>query len=219
MNFTSLIPPFLICTIPVFAVIACMVLLIKEFKLSFVFISVFCGLFAVIPIYAIQFFLEVSGLLNAHSLFSVLLKSILLNGIVEETIKMVVFFLFPVKKMSMKVFFACAVLSGLSLGCFETLIYIASGIHNLELRLLTAVVIHSCCAGLSGLFVFNLKNGSLKIYPFVLAVLLHGIYNYFAGFKMDSIFFWFSLVVVLIAAVECRIRYRAMNPEGLILFQ
>ena len=94
-----------------------------------------------------------------------------------------------VQKMSMKVFFACAVLSGLSLGCFETLIYIASGIKNLELRLLTAVVIHSCCAGLSGLFVFNLKNGSLKIYPFVLAVFLHGIYNYFAGFKMDSMFF------------------------------
>ena len=142
-----------------------------------------------------------------------------MNGVVEETIKMAVFFLFPSKKMSMKVFFACAVLSGLSLGCFETLIYIASGIKNLELRLLTAVVIHSCCAGLSGLFVFNLKNGSLKIYPFVLAVFLHGIYNYFAGFKMDSMFFWFSLVVVLVAVVECRIRYRAMNPEGLILFQ
>ena len=36
---------------------------------------------------------------------------------------------------------------------------------------------------------------------------------------MDSMFFWFSLVVVLVAVVECRIRYRAMNPEGLILFQ
>ncbi len=219
MNFTSLIPPFLICTIPVLAALACLVVLVKEFKLSFGFIAVFGGLFAVVPIVAIQFFLEAFGLINAHSLFSVLIKSILVNGVVEETIKMAVFFLFPSKKMSMKVFFACAILSGLSLGCFETLIYIASGIQNLELRLLTAVVIHSCCAGLSGLFVFNLKNGSLKIYPFVLAILLHGIYNYFAGFKMDTMFFWFSLVVVLVAVVECRIRYRAMNPEGLILFQ
>ena len=58
-----------------------------------------------------------------------------------------------------------------------------------------------------------------KVLIFVLAVLLHGIYNYFAGFKMDSMFFWFSLVVVLVAVVECRIRYREMNPEGLILFQ
>lgn len=219
MNFTGLIPAFLICTIPVLAALACMVLLVKEFRLRFGFLSVFCGLFAVVPIYAVQFFLELSGLSVADSLFSVLLKSILVNGVVEETIKMAMLFLFPSKKMTLKVFFACAVLSGLSLGCFETLIYIALGIQNIELRLLSAVVIHSCCAGLSGLFVFNLKNGSLKIYPIALAVLLHGIYNYFAGFRMDSIFFWFSLVVVLIAVVECRIRYRAMNPEGLILFQ
>ena len=120
--------------------------------------------------------------------------------------------------MSMKVFFACAVLSGLSLGCFETLIYIASGIKNLELRLLTAVVIHSCCAGLSGLFVFNLKNGSLKIYPFVLAVFLHGIYNYFAGFKMDSMFFWFSLVVVLVAVVDAGFVSGPLIREGWFFF-
>ena len=106
MNFTGLIPAFLICTIPVLAALACMVVLIKEFKLGFGFVAVFCGLFAVVPIYAIQFFLETSGLINFHSLFSVLIKSIFVNGVVEETIKMAVFFLFPSKKMSMKVFFA-----------------------------------------------------------------------------------------------------------------
>ena len=37
--------------------------------------------------------------------------------------------------------------------------------------------------------------------------------------KQVSFFFWFSLVVVLVAVVECRIRYRALVPEGLILFQ
>lgn len=89
-------------------------------------------------------------MINLHSLFSVLIKSIFVNGVVEETIKMAVFFIFPSKKMSMKVFFACAVLSGLSLGCFETLIYIASGIKNLELRLLTAVVIHSAAQDFRG---------------------------------------------------------------------
>ena len=109
MNFTSLIPPFLICTIPVLAALACMVVLIKEFKLSFGFIAVFCGLFAVVPIYVIQFLLEAFGLINVHSLFSVLIKSIFVNGVVEETIKMAVFFILHKKKFSMKVFFPSAV--------------------------------------------------------------------------------------------------------------
>ena len=82
MNFTGLITAFLICTIPVLAALACMVVLIKEFKLGFGFVAVFCGLFAVVPIYAIQFFMETSGLINLHSLFSVLIKSILVNGVV-----------------------------------------------------------------------------------------------------------------------------------------
>ena len=44
MNFTGLIPAFLICTIPVLAALACMVVLIKEFKLGFGFVAVFCDL-------------------------------------------------------------------------------------------------------------------------------------------------------------------------------
>ena len=90
MNFTGLIPAFLICTIPVLAALACMVVLIKEFKLGFGFVAVFGGLFAVVPIYAIQFFMETYGFINLHSLFSVLIKSIFVNGVVEETIKMAV---------------------------------------------------------------------------------------------------------------------------------
>ncbi|MGN0729484.1 PrsW family glutamic-type intramembrane protease [Treponema sp.] len=214
MNFTGLIPSFLICTIPILAALACMLVLMKDFRLVYGFGAVFLGLFSVVPIAVIQFFLDI----KADSLFSILLKSILINGFVEEFIKMIFLFLFPCKKMSLKVFFACALLSGLSIGCFETLVYIASGIHRLELRFFTAVVIHSCCAGLSSLFVFNIKNGSVRIYPFVLSVLLHGVYNYFAGFRMDSVFFWFSLAVVVVSVVECRIRYRAMAPEGLLLF-
>lgn len=99
------------------------------------------------------------------------------------------------------------------------MVYLISGIEHLEIRMLTAVIIHAACAGLSGLFVYSIKNGSTKVLSFILAILLHGIYNYFAGFKMDSFFFWFSLVVVLVSIVECRIRYRSLVPEGLILFQ
>ena len=212
------IPSVIICILPLLAVFTCMLILVKEFKfLSGVF-SILLGLFAVIPIAAIQFAIEYYHLVSVHSLFQVLVKSLLINGIVEETIKML-FLFFISKKPNLSSFFSCAILSGLALGCFESMVYLISGIEHLEIRMLTAVIIHAACAGLSGLFVYSIKNGSTKVLSFILAILLHGIYNYFAGFKMDSFFFWFSLVVVLVSIVECRIRYRSLVPEGLILFQ
>lgn len=212
------IPSILICILPLFAVFACMLILVKEFRFSNGVVSILLGLFSVIPISAIQFAIEYYHVVSVHSLFSVLLKSLLINGVVEETIKMFLLF-FISRKLNLSAFFSCALLSGLALGCFEALVYLVSGIQNLELRMLTAVVIHACCAGLSGLFIYSVKNESTKVLSFILAILLHGVYNYFAGFKMNSFFFWFSLVVVLVAVVECRIRYRALVPEGLILFQ
>jgi len=212
------IPSVLICILPLLAVFACLLIFIKEFRFLSGILSILLGLFAVVPIAAIQFAIEYYHLVSVNSLGAVLLKSLVINGIVEETIKMFLLF-FISKKHNLSSFFACAIMSGLALGCFESLVYLVSGIENLELRMLTAVVIHATCAGLSGLFVYSIKNESTKVLSFILAVLLHGIYNYFAGFKMDSFFFWFSLVVVLVAVVECRIRYRALVPEGLILFQ
>lgn len=213
-----IIPSVLICILPLTAIFAVMLILVKEFKFINGAVSILLGLFSVVPIAAIQFAIEYHHLVSVNSLGSVLLKSLLINGVVEETIKMLVLF-FVSKKLNLSAFFSCAVLSGLALGCFESLVYLVSGIQNLELRMLTAVVIHACCAGLSGLFVYSIKNESTRVYSFILAILLHGIYNYFAGFRMDSFIFWFSLVVVLVAIVECRIRYRALVPEGLILFQ
>lgn len=215
----TLVAVLLICLVPPAAVSFCMVLLIEEFKVRYAAIAAAVALAAVVPIVAVQFFIEKAGLISPQSLFSVLIKSLLINGAVEETVKMLLLFFFPYRKMRLKVFFACAVLSGLFLGCFETAMYIIAGIQNLELRLVTAAVIHASCAGLSGLFVYSVRNGGIKAYPFILAVVLHGIYNYFAGFKMNSFFFWFSVAVVLVSVIECRIRYRSMNPEGLILFK
>lgn len=211
--------PFLICLVPPVAVSFCMVLLIEEFKMRHAVFAAVAGLAAVVPIAAVQFLLECAGLISLHSLFSVLIKSLLINGAAEETVKMSFFFFLPYKKMRLKVFFACAVLSGLFLGCFETVLYIVAGTEHFELRLLTAVVIHASCAGLSGLFVYSVRNGRTKTYPFILAIVLHGVYNYFAGFKTGSFFFWFSIAVVFISVIECRLRYRSMNPEGLLLFK
>lgn len=213
-----MIPSIAICILPLFAVFICMLLLVREFKFGSGVLSVFLGLFAVVPIGAIQLAVEYYHLVQADSLGSVLLKSIVLNGVIEETIKMLFLFILS-KKLSLPAFFSCALLSGLALGCFESLVYLVAGIQHIELRMLSSVVIHSCCAGLSGLFVYSVKNESRTILPFFLAIILHGLFNYFSGFKMDTLFFWFSFVVVLVSIVECRIRYRALVPEGLILFQ
>lgn len=213
-----LIPSIIICILPLLSVFACLLIFIKEFKFLSGMFSILLGLFAVVPIAVLQFAIEYYHLISVHTLSQVLLKNLLINGIVEETIKMLLLFLIS-KKHNLSSFFACAILSGLALSCFESLVYLVSGIENIGLRMLTAVVLHTTCAGLSGLFVYSVKNGSTKILSFIFAILLHGIYNYFAGFKMDSFFFWFSVLVVLISIVECRIRYRAMVPEGLLLFQ
>ena len=51
------------------------------------------------------------------------------------------------------------------------------------------------------------------VMPFVLAVALHGVYNFFAGFSGG--FWWFSVVAILMAALECRIWYRkAAGMDG-----
>jgi hypothetical protein len=43
-------------------------------------------------------------------------------------------------------------------------------------------------------------------------VLLHGIYDFFAGFANSLR--WFSVAVVLMSIIECRIKYSALtNPE------
>ena len=59
------------------------------------------------------------------------------------------------------------------------------------------------------------RDGGKKVplvMPFVLAVVLHGIYNFFAGF--NGLFWWFSVVAILMAALECRIWYRQVVENG-----
>lgn len=215
----TLVFSVLVCMIPLLSVFAVMLILVKEFKALWGILSIFLGFAAVIPITAAQLAIESHGLIITSTLTRVFLKNLLICGLIEESIKMALMFILPSKKIALSGFFACALTAGLSLGCFETLAYLVIAGSSLELRMLTAVVIHTCCAGLSGLFVYSVKTGSPRPLSLILAIVLHGLYNYFAGFKSGSFFFWFSFVVVVISAVECRIRYRSMIPEGLILFQ
>ncbi len=197
----------LCCFIPLVVFFVCFWILEKEFSPLHGLIAVLLGIVAVIPIAAIQFFAGGGALFTARTLVSILLSALVVNGLIEEAFKMLLLFALPAKRTRLKVFFFYAMLSGFALGCFESLLYLISGLDSIGLRMVTAVVMHSLCAGLLGLFVFSVKRRVRSLLPFFMAVVLHGVYNYFAGFGTHSLFFYGSIVAILLAAIECRVRY------------
>jgi RsiW-degrading membrane proteinase PrsW (M82 family) len=114
-------------------------------------------------------------------------------------------------------------LLGLSLGCFESLVYLFDRLqiannrgaqvlyHLVFLRIFTTDLIHMACAGLCGLFVISKRynNQKLKNSYLFLAILLHGIYDFFAGFQNNLKYF--SFLVVLLAIIECRVKYTSLT--------
>jgi RsiW-degrading membrane proteinase PrsW (M82 family) len=195
-----------ICFIPLAAVFICFVLLVPGFKTRWGLLACLFGLLAVIPIATLQFGIEKINLIEATSLGIVLLEALVLNGLIEESLKMGLLFVLPSKDIVLSAFFSYAILSGLSVGCFESVIYLISGYENIGLRMITAVIIHASCTGLGGLFVYSIRNKKVHVMPFIYAVLFHGIYNYFAGFNTGIKYF--SFAVILFALIECRIWYR-----------
>lgn len=212
MNTSVIVSSILICFIPLIAVYLSFVLLIKGFSWWRGLVACLCGVVAVIPIAGIQFLMQKKGFNSVNSLSMVLLSAIVLNGFVEETIKMAIQFCIPAGKVELKEFFADGILTGLTLACFESLVYLISGYDQIGLRLITAVVIHVTCAGLSSLMVYSIKHDKRAyIIPYIFAVVLHGIYNYFAGF--DGWVRYFSIAVILVAVIECATRYGSVKEH------
>lgn len=200
--------------VPLVAFFVIFCLAVPGFKLRYGLASTLVGLFSLIPIVVVQYFVLKLPDFTDHSLVEALVTVMVFNGLVEETVKMFSLLLLPHKKVGFGTFLAMSLISGLALGCFETVIYLFSGYQNVQLRSLTAVVMHSLCGGLSGIYVWTWRNPVERapgkkvplVMPFVLAVVLHGVYNFFAGFS--GVFWWFSVVAILMAALECRIWYK-----------
>lgn len=202
-----------LCFLPVLILGIVLPLAVPGFKIRYALISVLVGLLSLIPITFIQFFVFSLPIFTSGTLVSVLITAILFNGLIEEATKMSLMFLLPRKSIAFPQFFSMAILAGLSLGAFESIIYLLSGSLNIGIRMVTAVLIHTFCAGLSGIFVWTLKNKPTRVYFFVLAVLLHGVYNFFAGFSGG--YRWLSIVAILLAALQCRICYMQIaHPEA-----
>ncbi|HAO29761.1 MAG TPA: hypothetical protein DCQ43_00285 [Treponema sp.] len=202
-----------ICFIPLVALTLCLILLVREIKVVHVLLSALLGLLTVIPIALLQMLVERIPLFEAQTLGAVLVHSLIINGLIEETLKMCFLFLLPAKKYDVWKFLFCAMLSGLALGCFESVIYLVSGYENIGLRLVTAVMLHTSCAGLGGIFVWSIKNNRTKILPFIFAIVLHGVYNYFAGFSTSIR--WFSIIIIVLAFIECRSQAISVSSDDI----
>lgn len=190
--------------IPLIAVFLCMAILVKGFKKLTGIIACLLGLLSFVPIMVLDF---LQNLILDGSQISQLLKFILL-ALIEEGIKMVLLFLLPYKKSSLKVFFCYAALSGLMLASFESLLYV---IVFKSTNRIAPMIIHVACSGLSGVFVYSVRKKNTFITPFIFAVLFHGVYNYFADFT--SFVRYFAYIVILIALVECKLRYEVLKAE------
>ena len=112
----------------------------------------------------------------------------------------------PGKKKDPVTFIICALLAGFAIGTFETIVYMLMyGTESIILRYVTAVLIHTFCAGLSGLYVWSFKQKKQYIRPFIAAVFIHGLYNFFAGFVYPLKAF--SFVTIVYAAIRLKFSY------------
>lgn len=212
-----------ICFLPL-AVLMVVSIVILQVKILRVLFAALLGLIAVLPILFVQFFVGDLRIFNEFSFGSELFRALILNGAVEEIWKAAMLFLFPFKKMTLKEAFACALVVGLSLGCFESSVYFlkhlqmanASGgvllYRPILLRVFSADLIHLWCTGLSGIFVWAFVNKKRCVLALVFAIISHGLYNFFSMYTTGIKYF--AVAAILFAMMECRVRFSKLcNPD------
>ncbi len=221
--FLSIILPVLLCFVPLIILFLIFALGLK-IKAGHLAIAVLLGLAAVLPISVIQFFLPSLNILSSQPIIREILKSLFLYGLVEEVLKCVFILPMPKKEKSALEFLLLAFTMGLALGCFESIVYYLDHLQlannrNAELmyapiftRIFSSDLIHMFCTGLCGLFIYSIRAKHTRITCVLSAVVVHGIYDFFAGFQNNLRLF--AIFAILLAIAECRLKYAAVaNPE------
>lgn len=215
-----------LCFVPLILAIALFSIAFK-IKITHQLIAVLLGLAAVLPISFLQYFIpDFSALFKSPILFS-LIKSLLIYGLIEEAVKTLLLLPVPHKLYDeanqCRDFIFLSFIMGLSLGCFESVVYYFDHLQiansrgatllygQIAVRIFTSDIIHLTCTGLCGMFIYSIRHKERRISLFITAVVLHGIYDFFAGFSSTSNLRWFSIAVVLMAIAECRIKYTSMK--------
>ena len=219
----------ILCFVPLLFAF-CLFTFVFKLKISHQLLAILLGLIIVFPISVIQYVVPTTNIFQNMPIVGTMLKSLIIYGLVEELFKTIV--LVPVlSTKSIKEEYSAiqllflSFLLGLSLACFESLVYLFDRLqiannkgaqllyHHIFLRIFTSDLIHMSCAGLCGLFVISKRynNNKSKISYLFLAILLHGIYDFFAGFQNNLKYF--SYLVVLLALIECRVKYTALTKK------
>ena len=199
-----------ICLVPLFVFCIIFLLYIKKLSTLHLLFALLLGLIAIIPVTIVQYFIMKLPIFTTENLLSVFVITFVFNGLIEESLKMTTEFFLPFKKMTLGSFVVCGFLIGCAFGTFENVVYLVSGTKNISLRFFTSLILHSCCSGLSAIYVWSFKNKTPKIYCFILAVLLHGLYNFFAGSEK---FWWFSIITIIYAAVRLKFSFDRLNQS------
>ena len=222
--FLSIVLPVILCFIPLIIAVV-LFLCIFKVKSWHLCIALLMGLIAVFPISIIQFFLPSLNILEEMPILRAILKSLLLYGCVEEILKCAFLLPLPKKDKTAFEFLLLAFITGLSLGCFESVVYYLDHLQiannrnatllygSIFLRIFSSDLIHMMCTGLCGLFIFSVRNKRTCLTSLLSAIILHGIYDFFAGFQNGLR--WFAVFAILLAIAECRLKYSIIaNPDS-----
>lgn len=210
--------PMLLCLVPLVTTFLLLAILVPGISVLREFFAVLAGLLAFVPIVVLQFLFVVGRLeiLMRANLFLSIIHSLVFFGLIEEGVKAASLLVLKARGESLRNFFAYSILAGMALGCFESVVYLLTAVGTrpqvsteflqmIFLRMATALVIHTLCAGLGGLCIFYSKNIRRNFSPLVFAIVIHGIYDFFAANSYPLKYF--SVAVILLAVLECRIFY------------
>ena len=220
--FLSIVLPVILCFIPL---ISGFLIFTFAFKVNagHLSIAILLGLAAVLPISVIQFFLPSLNILTSMPILREILKSLLLYGLVEEILKCVFLLPLPKKDKSAFEFLLLAFTMGLALGCFESIVYYldhlqmatnrnATLLYNqIFARIFSSDIIHMTCTGLCGLSIYSIRHKRTVFSCLISAVFIHGLYDFFAGFQNSLR--WFAAAAILLALVECRLKYSTLTED------
>lgn len=208
-----------LCFVPVVVLLSFFIFFVDSRRFHLYAISIALALAAVIPASLIQYAAGAVPFFSAGTFLSLLCGSLILNGLVEESVKFGFECLIPRKRMEFTLFFCCILLFGLTVGSFESIIYTlgkiqadvrhmgqTAAVRLIFRRMVSAQLVHLFCSALSGFSVWSLGGGQRKIRALVSAVLLHGMYDFFMSFGKSFRFFAFAAIVF--ALVEIRQFYR-----------
>lgn len=212
--------PIILCFVPFVTMFALFAILVPEFSAPKGLVASLAGLLALVPITIAQFLIPGMRLFGQSKALSILLYSIVFLGLVEECFKALALFVVGAKGERVSHWFCYSLLAGMVFGCFESVIYFLQDFQNIGhgvtlnliyLRMFTAVLVHTLCAGLGGFTIYYCKNLGWNVWPLLNAVLIHGLYDYFVSFNTPVRFF--CVIVILSAVIKCRVCFLRAQEE------